>query len=138
MKNFIRILILMVIIGGLHFLFESLLEGHWTHWAMFLIGSIVAFLIGNVNGKISWKAPILQQATIGMGIGVFSEAVAGIILNIILGLGLWNYEATSFFWGQCNLSCCVFWLIAGSLCMFLDDIIRWKLLGEEKPHYKWR
>jgi hypothetical protein len=90
-KILLKDLILFTIFGTVYFLLECLWKGQITHWTMFLLGGIVGFLIGDINEKIHWNMPFLQQCTIGMGVAVFSEAVAGIILNIVFKLNIWHY-----------------------------------------------
>lgn len=137
-KEFIKNMILFIIFGAIYFGLECLWKGSLTHWTMFLLGGVVGFLIGDINEKIHWEMPFMQQATIGMGVAIFAEAVAGIILNIILDLKLWHYSTMTFFWGQCSLPFCIIWLFLSAACIVLDDWIRWKFFGEEKPHYRWR
>lgn len=137
-KLFLKNMALFVIFGALYYGLECLWKGYPTHWTIFLLGGIVGFLIGDINGKIHWKMPFFQQCTIGMGVAIFSEAVAGIILNIILKLNVWSYQRMAFFWNQCSLPFCVIWLFLSAACIILDDFLRWKLFGEEKPHYTWR
>lgn len=138
MKRIFKDLILFVIFGLIYFAMEFLWKGYLTHWTMFVLGGFIAVLIGGINEKIDWDMPIFQQGTIGLGIAVVCEAVAGILLNIILGLHIWEYRRMTFFWGQCSLPFCAIWLILAFVCIFLDDFLRWKLFGEEKPHYRWR
>lgn len=137
-KIWIKNWALFFIFGLIYFALESIWKGSMTHWTMFILGGIVGFLIGDINEKISWDMPFLQQCTIGMGVAIFSEAVAGVILNIILNLNLWHYTTMTFFWGQCSLPFCVIWFFLSSFAIVLDDIIRWKIFGEDQPHYRWR
>ena len=138
MKKFLHNLILFTVFGTIYFILECIWKGQLTHWTMFLLGGIVGFLIGDINEKIHWNMPFLQQCTIGMGVAVFSEAVAGILLNIVFKLNIWHYQRMAFFWNQCSLPFCVIWLFLSAACIVLDDFLRWKLFGEEKPHYKWK
>lgn len=138
LRIWLKNLFLFVLFGAIYFGLECLWKGHATHWTMFLLGGTVGFLIGDINEKIHWNMPFMQQCTIGMGVAVFSEAVAGIILNVILKLDIWHYHHMAFFWHQCSLPFCIIWLILSAACIVLDDFIRWKLFGEEKPHYRWR
>lgn len=138
MKNWMRQLILFIVFGVVYFGIEYLWRGQDTHWILFFLGGFISFLIQDINGKIHWKMPFLQQCTIGMGVAIFSEAVAGIILNIILGLDIWHYRSMTFFWHQCNLPFCIIWLFLSAACIVFDDWLRWKYFNEEKPHYSWR
>lgn len=138
MKKFLHNLILFTVFGTIYFILECIWKGQLTHWTMFLLGGIVGFLIGDINEKIHWNMPFLQQCTIGMGVAVFSEAVAGILLNIVFKLNIWHYQRMAFFWNQCSLPFCIIWLFLSAACIVLDDFLRWKLFGEEKPHYRWK
>lgn len=138
MKRIFKDLILFVIFGAIYFGLECIWTGAATHWTMFLVGGLMGVLIGGINEKIGWDMPIFQQCTISMGVAIFCEAAVGIVLNILLGLDVWHYTKMAFFWNQCSLPFCVIWFVLGSMCIFLDDWLRWKLFGEEKPHYKLR
>ena len=138
MKRIFKDLILFVIFGAIYFGLECIWTGAATHWTMFLVGGLMGVLIGGINEKIGWDMPIFQQCTISMGVAIFCEAAVGIVLNILLGLDVWHYTKMAFFWNQCSLPFCVIWFVLGSICIFLDDWLRWKLFGEEKPHYKLR
>lgn len=138
MKRLLKDFILFLIFGLIYFLMEYLWKGYLTHWTMFVLGGLIAVLIGGINEKIDQDMPIFQQGTIGLGIAVVCEAAAGVLLNIILGLHIWQYRRMTFFWGQCSLPFCAIWLVLSFVCIFLDDFLRWKLFGEEKPHYRWR
>lgn len=138
MKRVFKDLILFVIFGAIYFGLECIWKGAATHWTMFVVGGLMGVLIGGINEKIGWDMPVFQQCTIGMGVAIFCEAAVGIVLNILLGLDVWHYTKMAFFWNQCSLPFCVIWFVLGSICIFLDDWLRWKLFGEEKPHYKLR
>lgn len=138
MKHFLKNLILFLIFGAIYFCLECAWRGHLTHWTMFILGGLVGVLIGGINERIEWNMPFFQQSTIGMGVAIFSEAVAGIVLNIFLQLNIWHYTKLAFFWNQCSLPFCIIWFILAMVCIVLDDFLRWKLFGEEKPHYRLR
>lgn len=138
MKRFLKDFILFLIFGAIYFCLECVWRGHLTHWTMFILGGLVGVLIGGINEKIEWDMPLFQQSTIGMGVAIFSEAVAGIILNIFLQLNIWHYTRLAFFWNQCSLPFCIIWFVLAIVCILLDDFLRWKLFGEEKPHYRLR
>ena len=56
-KLFLKNMALFVIFGALYYGLECLWKGYPTHWTLFLLGGIVGFLIGDINGKIHWKMP---------------------------------------------------------------------------------
>ena len=90
MKRFLKDFILFLIFGAIYFCLEYVWRGHLTHWSMFILGGLVGVLIGSINETIEWDMPFFQQCTIGMGVAIFSEAVAGIVLNILLQLNIWH------------------------------------------------
>ena len=138
MKRFLKDFILFLIFGAIYFCLEYVWRGHLTHWSMFILGGLVGVLIGGINETIEWDMPFFQQCTIGMGVAIFSEAVAGIVLNILLQLNIWHYTKLAFFWNQCSLPFCIIWFVLAAVCIVLDDFLIWKLFGEEKPHYRLR
>ena len=99
---------------------EILYRGY-THWSMGILGGISFVSIGLINEILSWDTPLAIQALIGSIMITLYEFITGVILNIWLGLGIWDYSNLSF-------------LSIVGIC--LDDFLRWKFFGEEKPRYK--
>jgi uncharacterized membrane protein len=67
------------------------------------------------------------------------EFVAGIILNIILQLNVWDYSNMPFnILGQVCLPFSFLWFLLSFAAIWLDDWLRYWLFDEEKPHYRWR
>lgn len=64
------------------------------------------------------------------------EFAAGIILNVRLGLDVWNYTNLPLnFLGQICVKYSVLWVLLGGVAMILFDLLRWVLFCEEKPRY---
>ena len=83
--------VLMGVFGGLTYMgIELLWRGH-THWSMGVIGGLCFVLIGLLD---EWQdhPPMLLQMIQGMCIVTAIELVSGVVLNIILGLGIWDYS----------------------------------------------
>ena len=137
MKTFLKNIILFIIFGAIYFGLECLWKGHITHWSMFVLAGMVGVLIGSINELIEWEVPFYIQCTLGTLIATLGEVITGVIVNILLGLNVWHYNVLAFFWGQCSLPFCCIWFLLSGVCIILDDIIRWKWFGEDKPHYVW-
>ncbi len=105
---------------------------------MFVLAGAIGVLIGSINEYIPWEVPFWRQTVDGMIIATLGEAFTGSIVNLRLGLNVWHYEKLAFFWGQCSVYFCIAWFFLAAICILLDDWIRWKWFGEEKPHYTWR
>ena len=64
------------------------------------------------------------------------EFLFGLILNVWLGLHMWDYSnMPGNILGQICPQFTVLWFFLSALGIFLDDYIRWVFFGEEKPHY---
>ena len=135
MKTLFKNIVLFIIFGTIYFSIECLWKGHLTHWSMFVLAGFVGILIGAINEYIPWEMPFWQQCSIGMIIATISEGITGLIVNAWLHLNVWNYNILPFFWGQCSIPFCFAWFFLAGFCIWLDDIIRWKWFGEEKPYY---
>ena len=102
---------------------------------MFVLAGMIGVLIGSINEKIEWEMPFIKQCFIGMIIATIGEFITGLIINIILGLNVWHYNVLAFGLGQCSVIFCAIWFLLSGVCILLDDWIRWKWFGEEKPVY---
>ena len=88
--------------GGLaYYLIEVLWRGY-SHMAMAVVGGLCFVLIGLINEGILCRGmPLVLQMTIAAGIVVVIELIAGLILNVWLGLGIWDYSKLPLnLWGQ--------------------------------------
>lgn len=135
MKNFIKYAILLLIGGASYYFIEILARG-FSHWTMFLVGGICFILVGIIN-EVAHKLPLAWQMLLSAVIITFVEFVAGCILNLWLGLSIWDYtDEFGNILGQICPKHTLYWFLLSAVAVFLDDFIRYKLFGEEKPHYK--
>ena len=109
-----------------------------THWTMFILGGLCFLAIGAINEYFSWETPFATQTIVGTSIVLLLEFIFGCILNLWLGLGIWDYSDTPFnILGQVCLPFAVAWLFLVAVAIVLDDYLRYWLFKEEKPKYKW-
>ena len=136
MKSVLKNLILFLIGGSLYVMIELLYRGR-SHWTMFLLGGICFLALGHINYYLSWDTPLLLQMLIGAVLITVLELLTGWIVNICLGWNVWDYSRMRFnFYGQISLISSIGWYFLSAVGIYLDDYLRWKLFGEEKPHYK--
>lgn len=123
--------------GLLYCLFEIAWRGY-THWTMFILGGALFLLVGGLNETVlTWETPLLLQGVYGSVIATAAELLAGLVLNIYLGLGIWDYSNLPFnLLGQICLPFSLLWVLVSMLAVILDDYMRYWLFGEEKPHYR--
>lgn len=121
----------------IYVIIEKLYRGH-SHWTMFLLGGICFIALGLINEVIPWDMPLLLQMFIGGMIITILEFITGCVVNIWLGWNVWDYSELPFnLWGQISLFSSIVWVGLSLVGIVLDDTIRWKFFGEEKPRYRW-
>ncbi len=134
-KQFLKNIIL-AFIGGLLYIGIELLWRGYSHWTMFLLGGLCFLLIGQINEILPWKMPLWQQVVIGTIIITGLELITGCIVNLCFGWNVWDYSAVPLnFLGQICLPYAVLWMLISVAGIFLDDWLRYRMFGEEQPHY---
>ena len=110
MKN-----VLLFLIGGALYVLVELLYRGYSHYSMFIVGGLCFVLIGLLNdGLFSWKMALNSQMTLSALIITVLEFTAGVILNLGLGLDIWDYSDQSYnLYGQiCLLYTCFWYLLS--------------------------
>ena len=121
----------------IYVIIEKLYRGY-SHWTMFLLGGICFIALGLINEVMPWDMPLLLQMFIGGAIITVLELITGCVVNLWLGWNVWDYSELPFnLWGQISLFSSIVWVGLSLVGIVLDDFIRWKFFGEEKPHYRW-
>ena len=127
---------LLFLIGGFIYCGIEILYREFTHWTMGVIGGFCFVIIGGLNNYLPWEMKIWKQAIIGSLVVTSCEFVAGIILNLFLGLHIWDYSNMPFnVLGQICLPFSAIWVLLSLICIFVDDWFRYILFHEEKPKY---
>lgn len=79
-----------LIAGGIYLLIELAWRGY-THWTMLPLAAVI-FVCAGVLDERENPPPFWGQVVIGTGIATALEFAAGLILNLWLGLGIWDYS----------------------------------------------
>lgn len=124
------------IIGGLSYgIIEVLYKGN-THWSMLIAGGLCFVLIGYINRFLKWETPLWKQMLIGGAIVTAVEFISGCIVNLWLGWNVWDYSDMPLnLLGQISLPFTAIWVLLSCVGIILDDVLRWLLFKEAKPHY---
>ena len=134
-KQWLKIFILFLIGGFIYIAIELGFRGH-SHWTMFLLGGLCFILIGGLNNYIPWEMSIIKQGVIGALIVTSLEFIFGLVLNLYLNLGIWDYSNMPFnILGQICLPFSIAWFFLSLIAIFVDDWLRYVLFKEERPHY---
>lgn len=123
--------------GGLCYGAVELAARGYTHWTMLVLGGACFVLIGLINEYIPWEMPLAHQMLIGSVIITTLEFATGCVVNLWLGWNVWDYSTEE--WNLCGQICLkysVCWYFISAIAIVLDDVLRWAVFEEEKPHYK--
>ena len=108
-----------------------------THWTMFVLGGLCFLAIGAINEHFPWEMPFRLQAVIGTAAVLALEFTFGCILNLWLGLNVWDYSDTRFnILGQVCVPFAFAWFFLVGVGIVLDDYLRYWIFGEDKPKYR--
>ena len=124
-------------VGGLLYILIELIWRGRSHWTMFLLGGICFVFLGLINEVLPWQMPLWQQILIG-AVGITTlEFLTGCIVNLAFGWNVWNYSGLpGNLLGQICPQYFVLWLPVVLVGIVLDDWIRYRKFGEERPHYR--
>lgn len=127
--------------GTVYFLLEVAFktlrgEQEQISWTMLVLAVILTIPVERCGEQLPWEVPLWLQALSCALLVTAVELAAGVILNIWLGLGIWDYSHLPFnLWGQiCPQFSAVWWFLC---LLFIPafDWLRWAVEGGEKPHY---
>ena len=79
-----------LIAGCIYLMIELAWRGH-THWTMLPLAAVI-FVCAGVLDEGENPPPVWKQVVIGTAIATALEFVAGLILNVWLGIGVWDYS----------------------------------------------
>ena len=79
-----------LIAGGIYLLIELAWRGY-THWTMLPLAAVI-FICAGVLDEVERPPSIWQQVILGTTIATALEFVAGLILDVWLGLVIWDYS----------------------------------------------
>lgn len=120
--NLVIIHALFGVMGGLAYLLIELMWRGRSSWTMAVLGGLCFVIVGLLNeGKCQLKE--WQQVVIGTVVITVLEGLAGVLLNNILHMGVWDYSNLpfTFFFGQCNLFFCFAWALLAFVAIHLED-----------------
>lgn len=131
-----KYLILGLVGGAVFGLLEISWRG-WTHWTMLVLGGVCFIAIGLLNELFEWDMALLSQMVIASAIITVGEFLTGLLVNRLFGWEIWDYSGLPYnLWGQISLLWSFIWFWLSLPAILLDDFLRWKWFGEEKPRYK--
>ncbi|MCM0709084.1 putative ABC transporter permease, partial [Faecalicatena sp. BF-R-105] len=94
-------------------------------------------LIGGLNEWLPWEMPLLLQMLFGAAIVTALELLTGCVVNLWRGWAVWDYSNEwGNLWGQVCPRFSALWFLVSGGVIPLDDWLRWRWYGEERPRYR--
>jgi len=123
---------LLLLTGGVLYAAIEILFRGYTHISMALCGAICFLLIYRLNERQT-RLLLPIRALLAAAIITGVELIAGCILNLWLGLGVWDYSSLPYqLWGQICLPFSVLWfLLAIPTCLLCSAIRRYVFYEDE-------
>ena len=95
LKTIGRNAVLFAIGGTIYYMIELIWRGY-SSLPMVLVGGLCFLFCGSINEFLGWDMLIWKQMFI-CAVGITAiEFLSGYILNIVLGLGIWDYSNMPF------------------------------------------
>jgi uncharacterized membrane protein len=136
MDRFMKAFTLFLTGGILYFYMEIIYRGY-SHYSMILCGGMCFYLVGGLNQWSRRELPFLIQMLLGAIIITGLEFLTGVLVNLWLGLSVWDYSYMPFnLLGQICLPYSILWLLLSAVIILLDDFLRYRLFDEEKQQYR--
>lgn len=128
-----RVLLIWAILGGVYVALETVWRGY-SHPSMLIVGGLCGVLVGAINQHPRFiRAPVAVQAAIGALIVLAVEFISGCILNLWLGLGVWDYSGQpGNVLGQICPAFGVLWFFIMPLAIWAEDTARWLIWFYER------
>ncbi len=115
--------IIMLLGGALYCICELSWRG-WTHPSMGLCGGVCFLFIYLINDKLRGSS-LIKQALISCAVITTMELIFGFVLNICLGMDIWNYSNVGYdLLGQVCLPFCGIWFLLSFPCIFISRILK--------------
>ena len=128
--------------GTVYFLLEVAYKTATGHperisWTMLALAVLLTMPVERCGAELPWECPLWLQALACAALVTVTEFVAGLVLNLWLGLGVWDYSDMPFnLLGQiCPQYAIVWW----GLCLIfipVFDWLRYAVAGGDKPTYR--
>lgn len=105
-------------------------------WTMLLLAIVLAVPLERFGAELPWDMPLIAQSAV-CGVAITAvEFVAGILINVWLGMGVWDYSnIAGNLMGQVCLPFTLLWIFLSTVGIVMLDWMRYAVEGGVRPHY---
>lgn len=139
LKNIFRATVIFLVSAFIYCSCEYIFR-QYTHWSMFILSGICGVcFIDAINNVCSFEMGYLNQIAISTILCTIAEGICGLIVNIWLGLNVWDYSTLpgTFFYNQCNIFFVGIWALIIAAGILICDFINYYWFKIEPcPYYK--
>lgn len=106
-------------------------------WTMLALAIALAIPLERFGAELPWETPLLvQSAVCGLAITAV-EFVAGLIINVWFGMGVWDYsDMPGNIFGQVCPQFLAIWVVLAAAGIVMLDWMRYGVEGGERPRYR--
>lgn len=128
--------------GTLYFLLEIAWkmchnEPEKISWTMLVLAIFLTIPVERFGEQLSWDCPLWLQAAACAALVTAAELYAGLLLNNVLGLNVWDYsDLPGNLWGQICPQFSFAWWVLCLAFIPIFDWMRYAVEGGERPKYK--
>ena len=108
-------------------------------WTMLALAILLAIPLERFGAELPWDCPLWLQVLICGTAITAAELAAGLVLNICLGMAVWDYSSLpGNLWGQICPQFWALWCLLSLPMIVILDWLRYAVEGGEIPHYTMR
>ena len=108
-------------------------------WTMLALAILLAIPLERFGAELPWDCPLWLQVLICGTAITAAELAAGLVLNICLGMAVWDYSTLpGNLWGQICPQFWALWCLLSLPMIVILDWLRYAVEGGETPHYTMR
>lgn len=105
-------------------------------WTMLVLAVVLCVPVERAGYQLPWACPLWLQAAVCAVLVTVVEFLAGCVLNLWLGMGIWDYSNLPFnLLGQVCLPFSLAWWVLCLVFIPVFDLLRYAVVGGEKPWY---
>lgn len=107
-------------------------------WTMLVVAMLLTVAVERCGYQLPWHVPLWLQALACAILVTIVEFISGLILNVWLGLGIWDYSGLRWnLFGQICLQFAVLWWALCAAFIPVFDWMRYAVMGGQRPKYYW-